>query len=239
MAVPTMGLNEGDPRQLGGYRLLGRLRDSSLGVVYLGRNGAGDRVSVAVLDSGAGGDGPARSRFVEAVEESPDVVAARTHGRSPLWVAVPYDGSGRGAEDFLESAARSGRVSEHGPVVMPHWAGSRGGTAVRWAPWASRGGSAVESGRGNWWLIGGLGLVLLLLLLLVSLLYWWMLQFPPPEMPGPAQPSEAEQEEGGEGSEGEEAQPTPGEDGGSGPAQPMPTPGEGDGEWGEQPEDNL
>lgn len=238
MAVPTMGLNEGDPRQLGGYRLLGRLRDSSLGVVYLGRDGSGEQVSVAVLDTGAGGDGSARTRFVDAVKGSDDVVAARTRGRAPLWVAVPYDGSGPGAGEFLEAAARAGRVGAHGPVVMPHWAGSRGGAAVRWAPWTSRGDGAVSSARGNWWLIGGLGLVLLLILLLVTLLYWWMLQFPPPEMPGPAQPPEAEQEEGGEG-QGEQAEPTEGEGGGSGPTQPIPSPGEGDGEWGDQPEDNL
>ncbi|WP_159943464.1 MULTISPECIES: hypothetical protein [unclassified Nocardiopsis] len=236
MAVPTMGLNEGDPRQLGGYRLVGRLRDSSLGVVYLGRDGAGNEVSVAVLDSGATGDGAARERFAEAVRESPEVVAARTHGRSALWVAVPHGGPAR-VEEFLSAAAREGRVAARGPVVMPHWAGSRGAAAVRWAPWAERRESAVAAGRGNWWLIGGLGLVLVLLLLLVSLLYWWMLQFPPPEMPGSAPSSESQ--EGPEGQPGEGTSPQE-EDGEGSPSTPVvPTPGEGDGEWGDRPEDNL
>ncbi|MFD6948677.1 hypothetical protein A6A08_24330 [Nocardiopsis sp. TSRI0078] len=236
MAVPTMGLNEGDPRQLGGYRLLGRLGDSSLGVVYLGRDGSGDQVSVAVLDSGAAGDGTARERFAEAVRASPDVVAARTHGRSALWVAVPHGGSAS-AQDFLEAAARSGRVAARGPVVMPHWAGSRGAASVRWAPWSGRRDSAVAAGEGNWWLIGGLGLVLLLLLLLVSLLYWWMLQFSPPEMPGSAPPSEGQESPGGQPGEGS----APAEEDGEGsPSTPViPSPGEGEGEWGDSPQDNL
>ncbi|WP_026122233.1 protein kinase family protein [Nocardiopsis halotolerans] len=237
MAVPTMGLNEGDPRQLGGYRLVGRLRESSLGVVYLGRDASGDQVSVAVLDSGAAGDGEARKLFVEAVRSSPDVVAARTQGRSALWVAVAHDGSGAGAEYFLREASRSGRAAASGPVVMPHWAGSRGSASVRWAPWAARRHSAVAAGESNWWLIGGLGLVLVLLLLLVSLLYWWMLQFPPPEMPA-SQPSQGQ--ESPQGQPGEGASPGEGEEGGGGENTPViPTPGEGDGEWGNDPEDNL
>ncbi|WP_150245560.1 hypothetical protein [Nocardiopsis quinghaiensis] len=236
MAVPTMELNEADPRQLGGYRLLGRLRDSSLGVVYLGQDGAGDQVSVAVLDSGAAGDGTARERFAEAVRAGSDVVAARTHGRSALWVAVPHEGP-TSAQDFLEAAARSGRVAASGPTVMPHWAGSRGASSVRWAPWSGRRDSAVAAGESNWWLIGGLGLVLLLLLLLVSLLYWWMLQFPPPEMPGSAPPPEPQESPGGQPGEG--ASPAE-EDGEGSPSTPrIPSPGEGQGEWGDSPQDNL
>lgn len=237
MAVPTMGLNEGDPRQLGGYRLLGRLRDSSLGVVYLGRDGSGEQVSVAVLESGAAGDASARDRFVESVRRSPHVVAARTHGRSALWVAVAHDASGAVAEDFLKVSARSGRAAARGPLVMPHWAGSRGPASVRWAPWAGRRDSAVAAGEGNWWLIGGLGLVLVLLLLLVALLYWWMLQFPPPEMP--ASPTQApDAQESPEEQQGEEPEQGEGEPGS--PSTPeVPSPGEGEGEWGEAPEDNL
>ncbi|MCK9868751.1 hypothetical protein MRI28_03630 [Nocardiopsis dassonvillei] len=211
MAVPTMGLNEGDPRQLGGYRLLGRVRDSSLGVVYLGRDGSGNQVSVAVLDSGAAGDGGARERFAEAVRRS----------------------------DFLKVAARSGRAAARGPVVMPHWAGSRGPVSVRWAPWAGRRDSAVAAGESNWWLIGGLGLVLVLILLLVSLLYWWMLQFPPPEMPSPAQPPEAQESPESPRGPGTLPGEEEGEDGGAEPTPVVPTPGEGDGEWGDNPEDNL
>jgi hypothetical protein len=232
-----LALNEGDPRQLGRYRLEGRMGDSALGVVYVGRDSAGERVSIAVLEAGAGADDQAREQFTEAVRASGDVVAARTRGRGALWAAVPLGGDGSGAGPLLEHAARSGRVAARGPVVLPHWAGHRGGATVRWAPWAGRRDSAVAAGEGNWWLIGGLGAVLLLLLLLVTSLYLWMLRFPPPEIPV-TQP-EMEQTEP---SEGEES-PSPAEEGEGEPAEPTPVPSvgpsEGEDGWGDQPEDNL
>lgn len=233
MTAPVMGLNAGDPRQLGAYRLRGRAGESALGVVYLGRDREGAPVEVAVLNPGAVADPQARERFAEAVRDEPGVLAARTQGRSVLWVAVP---GGQGAARFLERAGRPGRIAARGPVVMPHWAGPRSGPAVPWAPWSGRRDSAVEEGRGNWWLIGGLGAVLLLILGLVALLYWFMLQFPPPEMPAPGQPVP---EEGPSGRPGEEESPTEGEDG-QGPSTPViPSPGEGGEGWSEDPQDNL
>ncbi|MGQ4267848.1 hypothetical protein [Nocardiopsis changdeensis] len=235
MTAPLMGLNAGDPRQLGAYRLQGRVGESALGVVYLGRDREGAAVEVAVLNPGAVADPQARERFAEAVRAESGVLSARTQGRSVLWVAVP-DGEG-GAARFLEQAGRPGRIAARGPVVMPHWAGSRSGPAVPWAPWAGRRDSAVEEGRGNWWLIGGLGAVLLLILALVVALYWFLLQFPPPEMPAPGQPVPGE---GPSGESGEESGPSPEEDGDGDPSTPtVPTPGEGEEGWGENPEDNL
>ncbi|MFE9243674.1 hypothetical protein [Nocardiopsis sp. NPDC006938] len=237
MTAPTRGLNDVDPRQLGGYRLLGRLHESRLGVVYLGRDSAGERASVAMLNDAAGIDEPTRERFARAVREGEGVAAARTSGRSALWVAVPYEEGAPGAGRFLEEAGRGGPLVPWGPVVMPHWAGERGGSAVRWAPWAGRRDTPVARGEANWWLIGALGALLLLLLLLVFALYLWMMTFPPPEMPTSGQP-EAEQSE----QEEAESEPTPQEGEGE-PASPVPTaptPGsEGEGEWGEAPEDNL
>ncbi|WP_026119113.1 hypothetical protein [Nocardiopsis ganjiahuensis] len=238
MTAPTRGLNDVDPRQLGGYRLLGRLHESRLGVVYLGRDAAGEKMSVAMLNDAAGIDEPTRARFARAVRDGSGVVSARTSGRSALWVAVPYEEGGAGADHFLEEAGRGGPVVRQGPVVMPHWAGERGGSAVRWAPWAGRRDSAVATGDANWWLIGGLGALLLLLLLLVFFLYAWMMQFPPPEMPTSGQPDFEQSEPA------EETEPSPSSEEGEGePASPVPTvpnPGEDGGdEWGEQPEDNL
>ncbi|MBB6120040.1 hypothetical protein [Nocardiopsis algeriensis] len=238
MAVPAVELSEADPRRLGGFRLEGRLRESALGVVYLGRDRSGKPVGIAVLNAGATADEQARRCFAEAVRSGPGVLAARTHGRSVLWVAVGGDDSGAAAQEFLERAGRSGRAAAGAPVVAPYWAGERTGPMVRWAPWAGRRDSAVAEGRGNWWLIGGLGLVLALLLLLVSALYWLMLQFPPPEqMPSPGEPPpQGEQSEG----TGEESEPAEGDGEGDTPSTPvLPSPGEGDGEWQDEPEDNL
>lgn len=238
MTAPTRGLNDVDPRQLGGYRLLGRLNESRLGVVYLGRDAAGERMSVAMLNDAAGIDEPTRERFARAVRDDSGVTAARTSGRSALWVAVPYEEGGAGAAHFLEEAGRGGPVVRQGPVVMPHWAGERGGSAVRWAPWTGRRDSAVATGEANWWLIGGLGALLLLLLLLVFFLYVWMMQFPSPEMPTTGQP-DFEQSEPAEETE---PSPSPG-DGEGDPASPVPTvpaPGQDGGDdWGDLPEDNL
>ncbi|MDE3722823.1 hypothetical protein PWG71_15650 [Nocardiopsis sp. N85] len=238
MTAPLMGLNAGDPRQLGAFRLEGRVHESALGVVYAGRDREGGRVEVAVLDAGAVADPRARERFADAVRADPRVLSARTKGRSVLWVAVA--GEGPDAAEFLTEAGTPGRTAGRGPTVMPHWAGSRAGTAVPWEPWSGRRDSAVEEGRGNWWLIGGLGAVLLLILALVALLYWFMLQFPQPEMPAPGQPVP---EEGPSSGPGEDPSAEPEDDGeGEEPAVPVfPSPGEGEGGegWGEDPQDNL
>ncbi|SIO91419.1 hypothetical protein [Nocardiopsis sp. JB363] len=235
MSVPTMGLHEGDPRQLGGFRLLGRLRESRLGVVYLGRDGAGERVSVAMLNDAAGIDEPTRARFAREVDLGERVVAARTKGRSALWVACPYEeGAGEDAGAFLERAGRGGPVVRSGPMVMPHWAGERGVSAVRWSALAGGRDSKVARGEANWWLIGALGALLLLLLVLVFSLYLWLMQFPQPEPP-----SQGEQEQSEESDQ--EQEPSPGEeDEEPSPVPTLPGPGQdGEEEWGEQPEDNL
>lgn len=237
MPVPTMGLCEGDPRQLGGYRLLGRLSESRLGVVYLGRDGSGRRVSVAMLNDAGGIDESTRERFAHEVERGSDVVAARTSGRSALWVACPYqEGAQDSAGAFLERAGQGGRLVRSGPAVLPYWAGERGVSAVRWSPRTGGRESAVARGETNWWLIGALGALLALLLVLMFALYLWMLRFPPPEPP----PTEEQAEQGepsADPSQGEGEQDSP-----TVPTVPGPGPGpgpEGDQEWEEQPEDNL
>ena len=233
MAVHAAELTDGDPRQLGGFRLEGRLHTTSLGVVYLGRAGSGELAGVAVLNSGAECRQGFSGAFCRGGRGRGTVLAARTHGSSPLWVAVPYE-EGSPVQRPLERAGREGRVSARGPTVMPHWAGER--TGMRWASGTGARDSAATSREGNWGLIGGVGLVLLLLLFLVTLLYWWMLQFPQPEMPmvQPEMEVEPSPEEGSppaqEGEEGAPAEPTP---------MPTPSSGEGEGEWEEQPEDNL
>lgn len=236
MSVQAMGLREGDPSQLGGYRLLGRLSESRLGVVYLGRDGAGRRVSVAMLNDAGGVEESARRRFVQDVERGSDVVAARTRGRSALWVACPYEqGQGAGAAGaFLERAGQGGRLVRSGPSVLPYWAGEPGVSAVRWSGRGRGRDSAVARGEANWWLIGALGVLLALLLVLMFALYLWMLRFPPPEPPTMGQQEQSEEgEPGGEPSPGQGEEDAP-----SVPTVPGPGP-EGEEGWEELPEDNL
>ncbi|MEU3141800.1 hypothetical protein ABZ645_20720 [Nocardiopsis alba] len=236
MSVPTMGLREGDPRQLGEYRLLGRLRESRLGVVYLGRDGSGELVSVAMLNDAAAIDEPTRERFARVVEEDADVVAARISGRSALWVARPHTEDGPDAGVLLERAGGGGPAVRSGPVVMPHWAGERGASAVRWSVRGDGRDSKVARGEANWWLIGALGALLALLLVSMFLLYLWMLQFPQPE-------STPEEQPGEERSEPAQEEPSPGdEEGEPTPVPSLPGPGEdprGEEGWEELPEDNV
>jgi hypothetical protein len=62
-------LESADPPQLGPFRLTARLRESPAGIVYLGEDPYGIRVSVAVLTRGAAGDAAARERFQAAIIE--------------------------------------------------------------------------------------------------------------------------------------------------------------------------
>ncbi|WP_198659211.1 hypothetical protein [Nocardiopsis sp. FIRDI 009] len=241
MEVPTPGLHEGDPRQLGGFRLVGRARTSSLGVVYLGRDASGDQVSVAVLNAGASGDPQARRRFARAVRERGDVLAARTRGRSVLWVAVPAETDGPGAEAVLEETARGGPAGDGGPVVQPYWAGERRGSVVPWTPWRARRDSAVGAGAASLWLAAALGVLLLVLMLGGTSLIGWISTFPRPEIPRPGQQVEIDpegSEPAGEptpAEEGEEEAPDPRTDGGETevPEPRVPEELEGD------PEDHL
>ncbi|MCY9783848.1 hypothetical protein KIK06_08085 [Nocardiopsis sp. EMB25] len=221
MGVPTQGLHEGDPRQLGGFRLVGRTRASSLGVVYLGRDASGAEVSVVVLNAGASGDPQARERFARSVRGRGDVLAARTRGRSVLWVAVPADTDGPGAEAVLEETARGGPVGDGGPVVQPYWAGERRGSVVLWAPWRARRDSAIGAGAASLWLAVALGVLLLVLMLGGTSLIGWLSTFPPPEIPQPGQEVEVDPEESEPAGE-----PTPAEEGEE--QAPEPRPGEGE-----------
>ncbi|MEO5874876.1 MAG: serine/threonine-protein kinase [Streptosporangiaceae bacterium] len=62
------GLWADDPGTMGGYTLLGRLGAGGQGVVYLGRNGSGERVAVKALNPDAVADPEALRRFAGEVD---------------------------------------------------------------------------------------------------------------------------------------------------------------------------
>jgi outer membrane protein assembly factor BamB len=71
-------LHEGDPDQVGGYRLLARLGAGGMGVVYLGRSPAGRAVAVKVIRPRFAGDPEFRARFRREAAAARTVTGAFT-----------------------------------------------------------------------------------------------------------------------------------------------------------------
>ncbi|MFF2198806.1 serine/threonine protein kinase, partial [Streptomyces sp. NPDC058157] len=61
----TTHLQAGDPREVGGFRLVGRLGGGELGTVFLGRSRSGRLVAVRLLAPELAADPEFRRRFSE------------------------------------------------------------------------------------------------------------------------------------------------------------------------------
>ncbi|MDA2803910.1 hypothetical protein [Nocardiopsis suaedae] len=173
------GLHEGDPRQLGGYRLRARLSSSPEGTVYAAVDSRGDPVEVVLLSEGAAGDGQARERFRAAVAggrkgDGPRVLSSSTRASAAAWAAVAPGGGGAGA--LLETVSGgAGRVrSGAAPSLQPHWSARTAPASGRWFWPLPGGGGQAAAPRANRAVVVGMVLLLLLAVLLAVLLYFWL-----------------------------------------------------------------
>ncbi|GAA0587406.1 serine/threonine-protein kinase [Actinomadura livida] len=106
----------GDPRQVGPYRVVGRLGAGGMGQVFLGRSPAGRTVAVKVIHPAMAEDGDFKARFRR------EITAARAVGggytapvvdadpdASPPWLATTY----------LRGMSLQDAVAAHGPLPPP------------------------------------------------------------------------------------------------------------------------
>ncbi|WP_214408819.1 serine/threonine-protein kinase [Sphaerisporangium fuscum] len=112
--MPELGpLGRGDPQQLGPFRLDGRIGEGGQGVVYLGRNDAGELAAVKLLHVKFSGDQTARSRFgreLKAAERVASFCTARVLA-ADLEGDTPYI-----ASEYIEGRSLRETVETGGPL---------------------------------------------------------------------------------------------------------------------------
>ena len=109
-------LEQGAPRELGSYRLIGRLGQGGMGSVYLGVDRAGTAVAVKVLRPELATDEASRARFrrelllAERVRASCTAqVIAGDVDADPAWIATEYVAG----PTLAEHVATSGPLDQH------------------------------------------------------------------------------------------------------------------------------
>jgi predicted Ser/Thr protein kinase len=109
--MAAVSLEPGDPRELGGFRLIGRLGEGGQGVVYLGHGPGGERVAVKVLKADA--DPVVRGRLARELAACERV--------APFCTARVIHSSGEAARPYVVSEYVDGpslqeRVERDGPL---------------------------------------------------------------------------------------------------------------------------
>lgn len=90
-------LQDGDPRYVAAYRLIGRLAAGGMGIVYLGESPGGRRVAVKLIRPGLAGDPEFRARFRREVKAARLVSGFHTAAvvdadpdADPPWMVTQY-----------------------------------------------------------------------------------------------------------------------------------------------------
>ncbi|MGS2647534.1 protein kinase domain-containing protein [Streptosporangium sp. LJ11] len=106
-------LEAGEPRQLGPFRVVGRVGEGGQGIVYLGINAAGERAAIKLLHVKFSGDAVARSRFAREARAAQRVASFCTAGvmDADLEGDTPYI-----ASEYIEGRSLREVVETDGPL---------------------------------------------------------------------------------------------------------------------------
>ncbi|MFD1502966.1 bifunctional serine/threonine-protein kinase/glutamate ABC transporter substrate-binding protein [Streptosporangium lutulentum] len=106
-------LEAGEPRQVGPFRIVGRIGEGGQGVVYLGINASGERAAIKLLHVKFSGDTVARSRFAREARAAQRVASFCTAGVMDVDLEgdTPYI-----ASEYIDGRSLRQVVEDDGPL---------------------------------------------------------------------------------------------------------------------------